>query len=188
MPDRQTDSTSQDPRVAEEMKQIDSEMQEESGQLQSKIDHRQASEAKWVPGSQSLDRAWKGHERKVEAELPAQQADLAARAAGEVGTDADEDRRAIERDVEHLGTSATRAEQQELAEAEQLADDAITAGLRVSQDALDAQLALKAKDPVAAKSAEDAAQRDLGQASHDLAEEDTLLKRVEEETGSQPQE
>lgn len=174
--------------LADEMQQIDSEMQKESGDLQAEIDRRHASESKYIPGAGALDRAWKGHEAKLEAELPAQEAELAARAAGEVATDADEDRHEIEQDVARLGPAAQQAERKELAEAEKLADDAISAGLRVSQDALDARAGLKAKNPVQAKAAEAAAQTDLGRASHDLAEEDALLTQVEGEAGSQPTE
>lgn len=171
------------------MQQIESEMQEESGQLTSEIDRRRASEAKWLPGSTKLDQAWKGHEARVEAELPAKEAETAARAAGEVASDADEDRHAIERDAARVGSTVPGPNvQRDLAEAEQLADDAIGAGLRTSQDALDAAAAYKKKNPGAAQAAEDAAQKDLSRASHDLVEEDALLKEVESETqGNQPE-
>ena len=42
------------------------------------------------------------------------------------------------------------------------------------------------KNPAAAHAAENAAQADLGRASHDLAEEDALLKHVEGEAGAEP--
>jgi hypothetical protein len=173
------------PTLAEEERQIAAEMQEESGQLSSEIDHRRSIEERWVPGSTTLDHAWKGHEAKLDAELPAEEAQSASKGAGEVATDADEDRHEIEQDAARIGT-ADEIVQRDKAEAEQLANDAIDAGLRTTQDALDAKLAYKTKDPVSARAAEAAAQRDLGRASHDLAEEDALLKEVEGEAQQEP--
>lgn len=171
------------PDVAAEMGQIDAEMQAEQAGLQEEIDRRRRSEARFVPGSTQLDRAWKAHENEVDASLPSEEATLAARTAGGVAVGADEDRHEMEQDISHAGPSETEAERGQLAEAEKLAADAIDAGLRVSQDDLDARAARQVGDATAAKAAAAAAQTDLGRASRDLAQEDALLKQVEAETG-----
>jgi hypothetical protein len=147
-------------------------MEQESGRLDAEISHRQSIERRFVPGATFLDGKWKQHE---------------AKAAGEVAVDADEDRRVIEQDARGpVAPGATAVVQRDLAEAEQLATDAIDAGLRVSQDALDANVAHRDRNVSAAEAAEAAAQTDLGRASRDLAAEDALVKEVQADTQGPP--
>jgi len=160
--------------VNEQMQAINAKLNGEQATLDNEIDTRRASEAKWVPGSTTLDREWKAHEARIDADVPTEEANQAARAAGEVGELADGDRRALEHEI--TGSN--------LATAERLADDAIAAGFSTTQDAVNAQQAYNERDPMSAQAADAQAQADLHRGSQDLAELDELRKQAEE--GSAP--
>lgn len=128
------------PDVDQEKAQVDQEMAAESGQLQSEIERRGATEHVLVPGSRQLDREWKRHEGSIDAEVPADEARLAARSAGDVASLVDEDRVAVEHEA-GAGTTGTRDE------VEKLAEDAVAAGLKATQDSLDAWSAPRCTRP-----------------------------------------